>query len=78
MLAAIKHYFMLGNVKNDLPPACDFQISLMINCESTWPGLIIQLKMTENISKFYLFVLGTFSSTMMPDAAVPPSIGELT
>ena len=26
-------------MKNDLPPACDFKISLMINCESTWPGL---------------------------------------
>ena len=26
-------------MKNDLPPLCDFQISLMINCESTWPGL---------------------------------------
>ena len=24
--------------ENDLPPACDF---LMINCESTWPGLIM-------------------------------------
>ena len=29
----------LTNMKNDLPPACDFQISLTINCESTWPGL---------------------------------------
>ena len=26
-------------MKNDLPPACDFQISLTINCESTCPGL---------------------------------------
>ena len=26
-------------MKNYLPPACDFQISLTINCESTWPGL---------------------------------------
>jgi len=25
-------------MKNDLPSACDFQISLTINCESTWPG----------------------------------------
>jgi len=33
MLAAIKHCFMLWNVKNDLLPACDFQISLTINCE---------------------------------------------
>ena len=39
MLAAIKHYIMLWNVKNDFPPACDFQISLTINCESIWPGL---------------------------------------
>ena len=23
-------------MKNDLPPTCDFQISLTINCESTW------------------------------------------
>ena len=27
-------------MKNDLPPACEFPISLTINCESTWPGLI--------------------------------------
>jgi len=26
-------------MKNDLPPACNFQISPTINCESTWPGL---------------------------------------
>ena len=26
-------------MKNDLAPACDFQISLKISCESTWPGL---------------------------------------
>ena len=26
-------------MKNDLPPTYDFQISLMINCESTWPSL---------------------------------------
>ena len=37
ILAAIKHYIMSWIVKNDLPPTCDFQISLMINCESTWP-----------------------------------------
>ena len=30
---------MLWNIKNDLPPTYDFQISLTINCESTWPGL---------------------------------------
>ena len=33
-----------------LPPACDFQISLMINCESIWPGLIL-LKATSNSLK---------------------------
>ena len=26
-------------MKNDLLPTCDFQISLTINCELTWPGL---------------------------------------
>ena len=26
-------------MKNDLPPACIFQIFLTINSESTWPGL---------------------------------------
>jgi len=26
--------------KKSLPPACDFQISLTINCESTWLGLV--------------------------------------
>ena len=26
-------------MKNDLPPACIFQISPTINSESTWPGL---------------------------------------
>ena len=26
-------------MKNDLPLACIFQISLTINSESTWPGL---------------------------------------
>ena len=26
-------------MKNDLLPTCDFQISLTINCESTWPSL---------------------------------------
>ena len=31
-------------MKNDLPPACDFQISLTINCESTWPGLMYTLQ----------------------------------
>jgi len=28
-------------MKNGLPPACIFQISLMINSESTWPGLLV-------------------------------------
>ena len=40
-IAAIKNCFMLWNMKNDLLPACDFQISLTINCESTWPGLLL-------------------------------------
>jgi len=33
---------MLWNMKkfNDLPPTCDYQISLMIDCESIWLGLI--------------------------------------
>jgi len=31
------------NMKNDLPPAWLFQISLTINCESTWPGLMITI-----------------------------------
>ena len=34
MLAAI-----ISRYKNDFPPACDFQISLTVNCQSTWPGL---------------------------------------
>ena len=29
-------------MKNDLPPAWLFEISLTINCESTWPGLSIE------------------------------------
>ena len=33
---------MLWNMKNDLPLAFDFQISLTINCESTWPGIMIK------------------------------------
>ena len=32
--------YILWNIKNDLPPACIFQISLTINSESTWPGLM--------------------------------------
>jgi len=47
MLAAIKHCFMLWNVKNDLPPACDFQISPTINSKSTWPGPIIIFQMCK-------------------------------
>jgi len=43
MLAAIKYYFMLWNMKNDLPAACNFKKSLTINCESTWPGLMLHL-----------------------------------
>ena len=30
-------------MKNGLPPTCDFQISLTINCGSTWPGLTMFL-----------------------------------
>ena len=43
MLTAIKHYFMLCNMKNNPLPASDFQISLTINCESTWSGLITSI-----------------------------------
>ena len=40
MLAADEALFHV--MKNDLPlHACDFQISLTINYELTWPGLII-------------------------------------
>ena len=49
MLAAIKHYFIVRNIKNDLLPACDFKISLAINCESTWPGLMKETGKIGNI-----------------------------
>jgi len=32
---------VLWNMKNDLPPAWLFEISLTINCELTWHGLIV-------------------------------------
>ena len=27
-------------MRSDLLPACNLQLSLMINCELTWPGLM--------------------------------------
>ena len=38
-------------MKNDLLFTCDFQISLTINCKSTWPGLTIISRCTHNSTK---------------------------
>ena len=46
--------YILWNMKNDLPPACIFQISLMINSESTWPGLIGILERTKLVEIYTL------------------------
>jgi len=39
-------------MKNDLPAACDFQISLTINYESTWPGQTLHKKVQKNLLEF--------------------------
>jgi len=39
-------------MKNDLPPAWLFEISLTINCELTWHGLIVMELMKCNLTVF--------------------------
>jgi len=45
-------------MKNDIPPACDFQIFMKINSESTWPGLIIIMFRALNV--FHTLILFEF------------------
>ena len=57
-------------MKNDLPPACIFQISLTINSESTWPRLILNpfnLDLWSTIQQLLIFLHDIFCSKYQTD-----------